>query len=126
MAARSARGSAGQAGIRTFGFTESVSAMKRMTLSGVLGRIPAPTVARAPKRVRSGPTSPFASVPAIAWQAPQPFARNRSRPFAGSADVGAGPACAASQPSKAGFSMTTTENAISAWLAPQNSAQTPR
>ena len=72
MAAISSGGSMAKAGIVEPGLTASAALMKRSMASCVLGRAPAPIVGREPRRERSGPTAPWAPVPAMLWQAPQP------------------------------------------------------
>ena len=96
------------------------------TFSVVLGRMPAPTVARSPYSVRFGPSKP-SETPCIAWQVAH-WARNTRSP-ASSAVPAAGASGSAfmlaTHRSKSACESTCTRKRISACADPQNSAHCP-
>src|SRR3954464_7668565 len=119
-------GAMGLAGMFTPGLMPCGSRIQPARWPTVFGTVPAASVPRLARCVRSGARRALALVPWIAWHMTQVPARKTSRPRFWSALEGSGAdlRCAAAQRSYSSSAMTT--NAIFACWAPQNSAHCPR
>ena len=88
--------------------------------------MPAASVSRLIRCVRSGPNFPWAVVPLMVWQLTHDVAKNTSRPACTCASATAGCCCAATHLAKSSGSCTMTRSSMRACWVPQYSAQLPR